>query len=129
MLIKTSNKKKTNIEIPDAPTTHSEIHDTALPSTFSNFMVKMPWLQEKAVCEFFSRSSQGWAKVEVKGICLLLEDWFILVAAALRFLFPCCRILQASAKLCTLTHLRSGNATSGVTRPRASRPPRGQTNL
>lgn len=36
-------------DIPAAATTHSEIHDTTLPSTFSNFMVKMLWLQEKAV--------------------------------------------------------------------------------
>lgn len=57
-------------------------------------------------------------KVELNGTYLLLEDWFIFVAAALLFLFPCCRILQASAKLWTLTHLRSGNTTSSIKQPR-----------
>lgn len=44
-------------DVPAAATTHSEIQDTTLPSTFSNFMVKMLWLQEKAVW-IFSRSRQ-----------------------------------------------------------------------
>lgn len=53
-------------------------------------------------------------KVELSATCLLLEDWFIFVAAALRFLFPSCRILQASAKLWTLTHFRSGTTRSRI---------------
>lgn len=45
---------------------------------------------------------------------LLLDDWFILVAAALRFLFPTRRTFAASSALCILTHLRS-TAYKGIT--------------
>lgn len=38
---------------------------------------------------------------------LLLDDWFILVAAALRFLLPTRRTLLASSVFCTLIHLKS----------------------
>lgn len=44
----------------------------------------------------------------MKGkFCLLLDDWFILVAAALLFLFPNCSTLQASPKFWMLIHRRS----------------------
>ncbi|WP_411024110.1 hypothetical protein, partial [Salmonella sp. s57418] len=36
-----------------------------------------------------------------KMLWLLLDDWFILVAAALRFLFPTRKTLAASSALCT----------------------------
>lgn len=82
-------------------------------------MVKMLWLQEEGGVNV-PKFKTNLVKVELSGTCLLLDDWFIFVAAALLFLFPCCRILQASAKLWTLTHLRSGNTSRISLTPRLS---------
>lgn len=40
-------------------------------------------------------------------VYLLLDDWFIFVAAALLFLFPNCSSLLASPSVWMLIHLRS----------------------
>lgn len=44
---------------------------------------------------------------ETLECCLLLEHWFILVAAALRFLFPYWSSLHASLRFWMLIHPRS----------------------
>lgn len=58
---------------------------------------------------------------------LLLDDWFILVAAALRFLLPTRRTLLASSAFCTLTHLKStGTRTTLKNALKRKSPPLGQ---
>lgn len=52
-----------------------------MSSIFSSFMVKMLWLRGELVSDLHKKEKK-------RKSYLLLEDWFIFVAAALLFLFP-----------------------------------------
>lgn len=53
-----------------------------MSSIFSSFMVKMLWLRGELVSDLHKKEKKK------RKSYLLLEDWFIFVAAALLFLFP-----------------------------------------
>lgn len=100
------------------PQPYSDSHFTAASSIFSSFKVKMLWLRGEPV----SVTRGGKHDSNNPRNHLLLEDWFIFVAAALLFLLPYWSSLNASNRVWMLTHLRSAN-----TERRWSRPPRPPT--
>lgn len=68
---------------------YSDSHVTSVSSTFSSFMVKMLWLRGGLASDLPIKEKLEEKKTtKQKKTCLLLEDWFIFVAAACLFLFP-----------------------------------------
>lgn len=123
--LKTSKrtKKKKNVEIPDAPTTHSEIHVTAPPSTFSNFMVKMLWLQEKAVWVFHKVETGVGPRSRRRALASCWRtgsSWWRRRSCSCSRAAGFCRPRPSSARWPTWDLERW---TSRVTRPRTARPP------